>query len=140
MKNFYINIIILLKNYPISTVWSIAIFVLSIMPKSSLQADILFFEHFDKLVHCCLYSLMTLTFTLENYKKNNVSKSFSQSIVIIFSASIYGFLIEIAQKFLTINRVFDILDVFANIFGAILGSFASLLLIKFYRKKKSSNM
>lgn len=47
-------------------------------------------------------------------------------------ASIYGVIMEVLQKYLTNARMFDVYDMIANTFGAII----AVLFVIFYRKLK----
>ena len=85
----------------------------------------------DKLVHITLY--MVLAFLLYfGWSKQTVYASLHQSILlkIFFVAFLYGLMIEVLQEALTTTRHFELLDLTANSFGAILGCIIGVKLFK----------
>lgn len=75
------------------------------------------FSFSDKIGHLIAY--LTLGFLAAWAFRDKIESK----IVIIMPIILYGFLIEIAQMTLTINRHFEFSDILANIIGCILGVF-----------------
>lgn len=113
----------------IATIWTIIFTFMFLQGASSLpkvninQIDKLFHAVF----HCIFTSIWFLSFKIKNI--DNLKKAFFFSIF-------YGILIEILQQLLTSTRKSDLLDILANIVGAIVG----FLIIKYQiiNSKKSN--
>ncbi len=100
----------------IATIWTIIFTFMFLQGASSLpkvninQIDKLFHAVF----HCIFTSIWFLSFRIRNI--DNLKKAFFFSIF-------YGILIEILQQLLTSTRKSDLLDILANIVGAIFAFF-----------------
>ena len=82
----------------------------------------------DKINHFGAYFLLTLL--IFNYFNTlNQKKGLLYAFII---ASTYGVLMEVFQKYLTNARMFDVYDMIANAFGAII----AVLFVITYRKLK----
>lgn len=96
----------------------IVLAILSTLPKS--QADSLRWlniEHGDKLSHLAAYAI--LSFLLMHALNNDLENlQWKKSLMI---AAFYGLCMEFIQYLFYTDRHFDILDIIANIIGAILG-------------------
>jgi len=105
--------------------------MLSVMPASDFP-KINIFPYFDKLVHICMYavlSFMLLWVWNEKKRKNN-------NITIICIVFGWGLLMEIIQEASHLGRSFDLLDVIANVFGFIPGLLVWKLLSRMFEYKK----
>lgn len=88
---------------------------------------------FDKLAHMVLFALQFWFIAIGlvkqykfSYKRNRVS-----SIAFLLSVS-YGGVIELIQGYLLSGRTMDIMDMLANIIGAIIG----WILFRIFNKKR----
>lgn len=107
-------------------VYAILILVLSLMSIGQISSFGTSFD--DKIGHFGAYFLFTLLiFNYLNALK--IGRALFYAFVI---ASIYGFLMELLQKLLTIGRAYDLYDALANAFGAVIAVF----FITVYRKLK----
>tara|TARA_Y100000589_G_scaffold321098_1_gene351877 strand:- start:83943 stop:84269 length:327 start_codon:yes stop_codon:yes gene_type:complete len=82
------------------------------------------FKGADKLVHISMYAMLAFSVLLA-YRRYYFRLNKRTKILIntfIFSAA-YGVLMEYAQKYVFINRSFELMDIVANSIGAILGIF-----------------
>lgn len=73
----------------------------------------------DKIFHFFAYALLVWTwfYTLKNrFNVNAIKAIFGVSICAI----LFGIIIEVLQKVLTYTRFFDVDDIIANVFGALL--------------------
>lgn len=89
------------------------------IPRSSFLDEI----YFDKWVHIGLFGGITFLTALPYIKANPANKKLLIKICIIFS--IYGILMEFAQKYLAFERSFDYVDMIADGIGCISGVFMS---------------
>ena len=106
-------------------IWTIAIAILSLMPSSNVPG--ISWGNgipFDKIAHIVLYAIYT--FLIGKYLLGKSWKLFRIVLVSLAIPIFYGILMEVLQNYLSPSRFFDILDIFANISGSIVG----LLLLK----------
>lgn len=82
----------------------------------------------DKINHFWAYCLLTL-FIFNYFKSLNLKRALLYAFLV---ASTYGVLIEVFQKFFTQVRQFDVYDMVANAFGAIV----AVLFVIIYKKLK----
>jgi VanZ family protein len=101
----------------------ILIFVLLSLPGSSFSSHTKWFGDFpiDKLVHIVLFGSLALSFFvhLENSKKTNLKSVRAKALVMLFCI-IYGIAMEYYQKYFVPSRGFEVKDMLADAFGAIL--------------------
>ncbi len=75
--------------------------------------------NFDKLVHIGLYFVLSTMWSWALYKSKN---KVHITLLFVFLVSItIGVLIEYLQEFCTEVRTFEVLDIYANTTGALLG-------------------
>lgn len=106
------------------------------MPVSGVKSvKLLDLLSFDKLVHMLLFALQFWFIAIGlvkqykfSYKRKRVS-----SIAFLLAVS-YGGIIELIQGYLLSGRTMDIMDMIANIVGAIIG----WLLFRLFNKKRES--
>ncbi|WP_072210998.1 VanZ family protein [Candidatus Kryptobacter tengchongensis] len=125
MKNF------LKYQFP-AFAWMGIIFILSSIPGNYFPEQP--FDLFDKLVHACLFGILTyLIYRGFQYQdKSAFFKNFSIAIAFLICV-IYGIIDELHQEYVP-GRSPDITDALADILG---GGFVSLYLLFFnYRKTK----
>ena len=112
-------------------IWTITIAVLCLESSSDLPSVKVI--SIDKIVHVTFHFVFVKLWYLF-FVNNNFTKNFSNLVTKTFFFSVsYGVLIEIAQELFTKTRQADILDVLANITGAILAVF---LIKNLSRRKK----
>ena len=117
-----------LKKFILSIIWASIIGVMSLMPKSSLSTPKLInLKHADKVVHMAIYALLSiLVLRALNMKHGKILQNPWPFIVIIG----YGILLELLQKYTSVGRSFEFLDIIANISGVLLGIVLFKLFIK----------
>jgi VanZ family protein len=81
---------------------------------------------FDKVVHIGIFSILLFLWCRAFIADNKLTY-----IILIVSALVYGFLIELIQDRFVENRSWDLWDVAADFIGTIAGSYA------WYRYKKN---
>ena len=111
-------------------IWTITIAVLCLESSSDLPSVKVI--GIDKIVHVTFHFVFVNLWYLF-FVNNNFTKNMNNLITKTFFLSLtYGVLIEIAQQLFTKTRQADILDVLANITGAIL----AVILIKILSQRK----
>lgn len=90
----------------------------------------------DKVVHFSFYTIFTgIWLWSVTVKVHRVSKI--KVFWVLSGAIIFGFVIELLQKYTTATRSFEWLDVLANTLGAITGTIIFLLLHKWTHKSQT---
>lgn len=112
--------------------WSLAILIMCVMPAGNLPETNITIPYFDKIVHLGIFGI--LSFILVSILKEifNYKKSIVITIII---CSIYGYVIELLQKYVSSGRSYEILDVLFDIIGCIFGILFYKLTKKFFVKK-----
>lgn len=106
--------------------YAIVLLVLSLISIGGFQPIGTSFD--DKINHFGAYFLLTLL--IFNYFNTSGYKSGLLYAFII--ASFYGVLMEVLQKYLTSQRMFDVYDMIANCFGALI----AVIFVVFFRRLK----
>ncbi|MBL0008635.1 MAG: VanZ family protein [Saprospiraceae bacterium] len=113
--------------------WGLVIFVLSLMPGG--QGNMLLFgiPHFDKVGHFGMYAIWAflIFMALCGYPLISQTKAFWISVLL---GAITGVALEYGQYFMHQGRSFELADMIANAFGAVIGSVSGFLY--FSRKNK----
>ena len=114
-------------------IWLVVIFILSTLSGSSFNKIPTFkIPHLDKIIHFIMYFILQFIVVAEYYKnsanKYKPAKFFTLSI--LFSIT-YGGIMEILQEYIFTSRTGSLADFLANSIGAIIGSFALLLLYNY---------
>jgi VanZ like family. len=92
------------------------------MPGSAIpRISILDKLHFDKVVHFVLFG-GTVILLAYGYFKQNGRLSNLGLLSIVLVVTLYGLVIEYIQKYLVVNRSFDMIDVLADGTGAAVGA------------------
>lgn len=101
--------------------WAVFILIICILPPSDLPVD-LPFEHFDKVVHFSLFTLLALLLIVGFKKQYEYRQLKKHSVTYTFFISMaYGFVIEMLQQFIFTTRYFDAMDIISNFSGTIFG-------------------
>jgi VanZ family protein len=87
--------------------------------------------NFDKVVHVFFHFVFTTLWFLFFKKKIESSNSFRALVASVVFSFFFGIAIELMQQYFTTTRSGDILDVVANLFGA-LSAVASIVLLNKY--------
>ena len=116
-------------------IWLITSVILLTLPANDLPHSTLFdLPNFDKLVHLGMFFLLTVLFCFPFLKlKSGISSATGTFYKVAFYVILYGIIMEFVQKFFTLGRSFDLIDILFDT----LGSFAGLLAIKRYTLKKN---
>ena len=77
-------------------------------------------KHIDKLIHFSLYFILSISL-LASLHRDTIIKTLNQKVITLIIVISYGLLMEVFQYYFTDNRSAEILDVFANTFGCIVG-------------------
>lgn len=113
----------------IALAWTGVIAYFSLTPSSNLP--VVAIPYVDKLVHVSFHFAFTLFWFLF-FKKRLGSQNVSEPLVFAFIFSVFfGVVIEILQGSCTLTRRADVIDVLANMIGAVLAVCFILVLRKF---------
>lgn len=130
MRNF-------LRYHRNALLWAFLILVLCTMPVSGVTSiKLLDLLSFDKLAHMLLFALQFwfIAIGLVKQYKFSYKRNRAASIAFLLSVS-YGGIIELIQGYLLSGRTMDIMDMIANIIGAIIGWF----LFRIFNRKAEKN-
>lgn len=105
--------------------WSLLIIFLSLVSLSSIK-DPIKVPYKDKAVHFVFYFVFVLLWNLWNFKTSALKYSW----IILLIAILLGISIEYCQSLFTSDRKFEILDIVANTFGALIGYIVTEKIIK----------
>lgn len=104
--------------------------ILSLLPQSSISKyQWWHFQHFDKVIHAGIYAIMALTIL---FGFHGIEQSGPRQYLVTFIfCLLIGIGLEGLQQTKLIGRHFEILDIIANIIGALLGSVLFLKIHKY---------
>jgi VanZ family protein len=110
--------------------WTLAIFLLMIMPPNRIPNQGLFgIKHLDKVVHICLFGGFVWLWFMSRLNSNRNTFSTGVLTRLFLISAFYGIAMEFVQYFFT-NRDFDIWDIVADIIGAALACALLRILVK----------
>lgn len=116
-----------MRMYWKSIIWTGAILYASLIPSSGINTRLYFFEHQDKVIHICMYLMLSFFISLDISKSKQLQvRTYS---IIFVSIIAFSCCIEIVQPIIA-NRTNEIADIAANGIGTALG------LLVFYIKKR----
>lgn len=124
-----------LRNYIWAIVWAILMLTILLLPSRSFEVDsVKFYEGFDKMVHCGIFFILGILLYWESIlkSKRGVNKWLSITKVVV-STVIFAFITEAAQQYLSPTRTADFWDIFADITGIGMATFAFMF---FYKREK----
>jgi VanZ family protein len=127
-----------LKYYWPAILWAIFVFTLCTIHLGNIGNSPLFFPGFDKLVHCGFFFVFVIFYSQGLVRKHKLPRfPYKHAVTIVLIAILYGYAIELLQKYVFTWRDFEWNDVFADSVGACMGMFSVLILsAAFYHEKK----
>ncbi|MGI6342101.1 MAG: VanZ family protein [Bacteroidales bacterium] len=108
--------------------------LLSVMPSSNFP-KIPLFAHADKVAHLLMYLVFSFLFLWAWQPINKNTKL----LIPLFIVVVWGIFMEIAQKLLSCNRQFEVLDIVANIIGGLCGIGCWLIYTKIKKSLAKNN-
>jgi VanZ family protein len=108
----------------ILSIWLFSILIISILPVSGPGTDL----PEDKIAHVVIYALTSVLLFRYFSEKRPVIRAFYTAVAV---SSLYGAAMEVVQFFLP-HRSFSVLDMAANVLGALFGA---LLYLKMAKRK-----
>ncbi|VBB47226.1 conserved membrane hypothetical protein [uncultured Paludibacter sp.] len=123
------NLATFAQQYWRSIFISLIIFFLSVYNFSSIQG-IPKFKYSDKIVHLCLYFILTFTLFYEYKRSLQLKSKIYHLLILILFPVIYGGLIEIIQQSFFPPRTAEWLDWCADITGTLFGGIMAFLFLK----------
>ena len=111
----------------LSLLYLVLIVLLSLLPSSDLP-NIPYFSGEDKWIHCCMY--LGLGF-VASWSLDREGKRMPPLYLLLLGVFMWGVIMEILQRLMANGRSMEILDMLANLAGAIAG----LMLYKFLNRR-----
>jgi len=111
----------------LSILYLILIVLLSLLPTSSLP-DVPYFSGEDKWIHFCMY--LGLGF-VASWSLDRKGKPMPPLYVLLAGLFMWGVLMEVLQRLMSNGRGMEILDMLANLAGAVAG----LIVYKYMNRK-----
>jgi VanZ family protein len=118
-----------IKNYPLSSLLVVAIWVVCLIPVPETPLNDVCF--IDKWTHFVMYGTLTTVIWFEYIRRKKKNKTFKWKVLFIgglLCPVIMGGLIELAQAYLTTCRSGDFFDFVCNSMGVLLGCLVGLIL------------
>ncbi|RTL58562.1 MAG: VanZ family protein [Sphingobacteriales bacterium] len=101
--------------------WTIAIFILLILPGSSFPKKKWFGEiYLDKWIHIFLFASFVILWSLVA-KHQSVSKKKNLLLKLMIAGILFGVMMEVIQHFWVPSRSFEVKDIMADGAGAFIG-------------------
>lgn len=119
-----------LKNYIWAIIWAIVMLTLLLLPSKNFEIErVTFYEGFDKMVHCGIFFILAILLYWEAILKSKRKINKWNSIAkVVTSTIIFAFATEAAQQYLSPTRTADFWDIFADVTGIGMATFAFLFL------------
>lgn len=110
------------KYFIPAVIWLTITLILLTLPGSAFpKENWLSFIWADKLIHICMFALLTFLWCFAFYKSNVANELLKPFIIIGFVFIIYGIAMEFVQKNWIPNRSFELEDIIADTIGVVLG-------------------
>ena len=120
-----------LGHYWPALFWALFIFVMCTIKLGSVPSSPLFFEGFDKLVHCGFFFVQVVLIGYGLIRSgNNDAFSYKQIIIAVLLSVFYGGSIELLQKYIFTWRSGEWADFFADSVGALMAAFSIFTVFK----------
>jgi hypothetical protein len=109
--------------------WLVIMSILFFLPGSAFPSESwLDWIYFDKWVHIGLFAVLIFLWRSSfDWEVNNYN------LLLLFSALLYGLMVEFIQRYWIPNRSFDLYDVLSDMTGSVLGL---LIWLRVHRKNK----
>jgi len=122
---------VFLAHYWPALLWAFFIFVMCTIKLGRVPSAPIFFEGFDKLVHCGFFFVQVVFIAYGLIRgSNSYTFRYEQLIIPILLSLIYGGLIEILQNYFFTWRSGEWDDFFADTVGALMGAFSIFTVFK----------
>lgn len=96
---------------------------LTLSPNPTGDIKVTFWDGFDKVAHGIMFGFLTLTVLLELMKKIHWNHVMMPLVALVaFLSSIFGLIVEIAQRAMGLGRTFEIYDMLADASGAMIAA------------------
>ena len=123
MKKFW-------NSYWPGLLWTIAIFILLILPGSSFPKENWFGKiYLDKWIHIFLFACFVLFWSLA-FTHQSILQRKKTLIKLLLVGVLFGVMMEVVQHFWVKGRSFELKDILADSLGCLLGLFISSRKIK----------
>lgn len=127
-----------LLSYIWAILWALIICVLLLMPSNNF-GGVPRFEGIDKLVHLGVFFVQAILLYWEaTLKSKRLVRKWVTVFKVVITTGVFACLTEVAQMYLTNTRSADPWDVFADLLGVGMATFAYVLLYKGEKKGEAS--
>lgn len=118
----------LLKYYWPAILWALFVFILCTIQLGPVTDSPLFFPGFDKLVHCGFFFVLVVFYCNGHIRQHKLRfLTYKAIILIVLTAALYGYSIELLQRYVFTWRDFEWDDLFSDSVGACMGMFSVLV-------------
>ena len=114
----------------LASIYTILLTLVSVAERGNLP-ELPIFPMQDKVAHVLAYTILGGLWGVFWMRKASPARNHPYFTVLILGAFIYGTIIEVIQQHFTFSRSGDIYDIFANLFGMLLGAILGRI---FYNK------
>ncbi|MBI2730742.1 MAG: VanZ family protein [Sphingobacteriales bacterium] len=109
------------NSYWPGLLWTIASFILLILPGSSFPQNNWFGEiYLDKWIHLFLFSVFIITWSLA-WQKLPMPQQRKIALKLFLSGILFGVIMEVVQHYWVPGRSFEIKDILSDAFGCFIG-------------------
>jgi VanZ family protein len=116
-----------------SILWGVLIAVLSLIPGGPGNLNFLGIPYFDKIGHFGMYAVWTFLFVLA-LSADSPGTNRKSMWIAIGIGTLTGVTLEFVQNFMNLGRIFEIMDMAANMLGAVLGALVGSQFYRFRNK------
>lgn len=128
-----------LRYYIPAIIWILLILVVCTLPGKDVPHTSFFDKiHMDKIVHFGLFGGIVFFLSLGYYQQKKHISALTL-FVFVMGAALYGLAIEYIQRYMTVDRSFDMNDVAADTLGAIAGIWAFKLVRRWFLKPAATS-
>ena len=129
---------ILQKGYWFAAAWTVLIFVLLAMPGKDVPSiHFLNRIHFDKFVHFCLFGGFVGLWTIPYASRKDRNTNTRIFWVVFLTACLFGYGMELFQRYLATDRDYEVGDIIADCTGAMVGMVISMSWVRAMRARGS---
>lgn len=109
--------------------WSIAIFILLIIPGRELPKGPEI-PSLDKIIHAFLFGMLVWLWCIYLRRSTKYRASSWKFFLIFLLSCLFGIAMEYVQKYFVLNRAFELGDIIADIIGSAIGLLTIVVFVK----------
>lgn len=122
----------LINSYWPAIIWSAIIFLLLALPGNDIPGESVFagIPDFDKLIHFFIFAIWVILFCWGAIHHTKIHQRIIYFLLITLCGILFGYLMELVQKFFVPGRSYDLIDLLADSLGGIAGFTFSVLTLR----------